>query len=126
MTTVRQRTQELRERLLEGLELTAGEKLWLKRRASNRTQVEMADSYDVSLERYRGYEDGFGKVPAVEVDLATIDLGELVQLHRRRKGLTYRDLAKAVGMSKTAVFNAAVGRKGVERVVDYLLEKRDG
>jgi len=116
-------TDGLRERLLEGLELTPGERLRLARRAQGQTQVRKATYHRVGLEKYRGWEEDVGDVPAVELDIDDVSLGELVLVYRHRLGLTYSRLAEKVGMERSQAHRASTGRRGVEKVVEYLLEE---
>lgn len=114
----------LTARLRRGLTLTPEEKLRVYRRQKECTQREMADLFGVTEDRYRRWEDGVGKVPAVKVTLGQLTLGDLCALHRRRLGISLRELAAALGMSTTWTFNASNGRAGADRVVDYLEKQR--
>ena len=119
------KTKDLCLRLRADLRLTPGEKLWLNRRAKGVHQTEMARLYGVALDRYRAWEEGIGDVPVVRMTLVSLSLGDLCDIHRRRLGLTLRQIAEDLGMGLTWVYKASLGHNGAERVVAYLEEKRD-
>lgn len=116
------RVSDIRKRLR--LELTPGERLLVARRRSGLSQIEMAEIYGVGLDKYRGWEENLGDVPHVKgVHVRELPLEELCFLHRRRRGITLKQVATAFGKSPS--WAHGVARRGrsenLRKIVDYLL-----
>lgn len=79
-------------------ELTPAERLFLHRFRNKQTQKEAAEENGVSLNMYRGWERGEGKVP--KVPLGTIKPHEACVILRRRKGQGISELAEELGVCR--------------------------
>lgn len=87
--------------------LTAGERLWLARKAAGLTQVKAAKRAGVGENAYAGAEKDLnaavrGPVPGIPA-VRRPTMAQMLALARRRSGLGLRGLAKAGSVTKVTV-----------------------
>lgn len=103
--------------LLATENLTAGEALEVDRRRTDLTQAGAAGLFDVPPCHYRRWE--LDELEGPRVRLGPLSLHEQAFVVRRRSGLTVRQVAEQMGLSRQWISEAERGRTGS---VEVLLE----
>lgn len=81
-------------------------------------QIEAAQALSVSVDRLREWEaDRAAPIP--RKNLGQLKVNELCYLFRRRKGITQRQLAVALGCTRLWLIQMEDGRAPVERLRAY-------
>jgi len=99
-------------------DLTYGERLLLSRLRQGKTQVEMAQIFNVSVDKYRSWEtDTAGAAP--RATLRRVRPHEACRLRRLRAGKTQREVAQAMGISRLWVHKMERGEAPVRRLASF-------
>lgn len=103
------------------LELTNGETLQLWRRRHDLTQEQAAEKIKANIDRYREWEANRGLyVP--RKNLGEVKTHEYCYILRRRSGLSQRELAHKMGVTRLWVIQMEGGSAPVERLKHYWKE----
>ncbi len=89
----------------------------IERRRAEQSQREAAAVKEVSLYRFRRWESGDEAAPAV--DLGDLEPYEACFLRRRRAGVSLKDLADAMNVSRWWLCQMEYGRAGSDRLVEH-------
>lgn len=105
--------------LLKPGDLSPGERLLLWRRRAELTWYESAKRFDVTIKKYRMWEeDRLSDGPEIP-RLRKVQDHEACYLLRRRTGLHQDQLAEEVGVSRVWLNRMENGQENCSRLVDY-------
>jgi len=97
---------------------TNGERLLIRRRRTSESQVDAAERYGVSLHRYRLWEAD--KDPAAPKQReARLEPFESCFLRRRRAGVSLRELAEELDLSRWWLCQMEQGKADSRRLIEY-------
>lgn len=99
--------------------LTAGESLLIHRRRNSLGQVEAAKNYGVHADIYRDWEADKRKKDQPRYSAGSLKTHEVCYLLRRREGISQRELAGKIGMTRMWVIKMEEGTAPVERLREH-------
>lgn len=97
---------------------TKGESLLIWRNRTATSQVAAAESYGVSVDRYRDWEAD-KREDQPKVYLGDLRQHEICLLLRRRSGKTQREVAAALGLTRLWMIKMEGGEVPIERLTEY-------
>jgi transcriptional regulator with XRE-family HTH domain len=105
---------------MNAVDLTHGERLRIARRRRGSSQLDAADYYDVTLYRYRKWEDDAEEPPAeAKPKLGKLRDFEACHVLRVRRGVELQNLAAALDMTPNWLCEIERGRQPAAKLVRY-------
>lgn len=101
------------------LKPTRGESLLLERRRKAENQLEAAARYGVHVDTYRAWETDERPEDVPHYNAGHMKPHEVCLLRRRRAGLTQREVAAAIGMTRLWVMKMELGEASIDRLKGY-------
>lgn len=101
------------------MNLTKGQRLRVDRQRRGETQRQAAKRLDVAHKRYRYWEWDEYTWDAPRVKLGRLAPHERCLLLRREAGLSQRELAEAIGVTRQYLNKMEAGKTSCRRLVEY-------
>lgn len=104
------------------LNLTAGECLYVRRKRAGLSQSMMGRSLGVTRSEYSKIERDKRDHPKVHVTRMKLEIHETLAILRRREGMTQKELAMEVGLSRFWVNQMEIGKIPCDAISKYWKE----
>ena len=101
------------------LKPTRGESLLLERRRKAENQLQAAARYGVHVDTYRAWETDERPEDVPHYNAGHLKPHEVCLLRRRRAGLTQREVAAAIGMTRLWIMKMELGEASIDRLKGY-------